>query len=144
VGAFVKIKELFNAQRDRENTGIVNQFRGILGTLSLPVIFSRAMRASLPAIGFAAGEFLKALHPESPGGIGLTRAEGRSVIRGAAERLERGLAEEFLDDLRPDAGRVVEDEEPEEPKAKRGRKAKEPESEPKTPVTTEPTEPKAE
>jgi hypothetical protein len=137
----VSLKQHFDAVRDRETAGILGQFRGVLGTLSLPAVFGRVATASLPAVGFAAGELAKALHPESPGGVGLTRTEARAIARGAAERLEHGLLDEFLGDLRPDADLVVEDE---EPKAKRGRKAKEPESEPKTPVTTEPTEPKAE
>lgn len=75
-----------------------------VGTLGLPPLWARVLKAGVPALAVAARGFARSLNPESPGGRKPTRAELGDTIDRAAARFRRGLFEEFLEQGRKGGG----------------------------------------
>lgn len=99
----------YNETRDREAEGVKGTLLSLVATAGVPAMWTRALGAVVPIAADAAGQVVKAIHPESPGGVGITRAELRAIAKREAAKLEAALFEAFVD--------AITDDEPERKRA---------------------------
>lgn len=100
--------EQYNETRARESKSIGERLSDAVRTLGTPAIWTEVLGIVVPIASTAAAGLVRGLHPESPGGAKLTRAELQAIARRAGEQLEDAIIGAFLD-------RVTGDPEPERP-----------------------------
>lgn len=81
----------FNEVRDREAAEVKGSLLSLIGTAGIPKVWTRALLAVAPIAADTAAQVAKALHPESPGGSGITKAELRAIAKREAAKLEAAL-----------------------------------------------------
>jgi hypothetical protein len=98
----------FHADRDREHARLRENVTNAVGMLGLPKIAVQVLQVGVPVLVDTASVLDRALHPEAPGGPGLTRGELSQLARGAGHELERrineGLAHLVTADPSPSVG----------------------------------------
>jgi hypothetical protein len=83
----------FHEARDAELVATRAKVAKAVGTLGLPKLAVQVLQVGVPVLVDTASVLDRALHPEAPGGPGLTRGELSQLARGAGHELERRINE---------------------------------------------------
>jgi hypothetical protein len=89
----------FNLVREREAGEVAEQLDAHVGRMGAPGVWGRILKAAVPAVAGAGLDLVKAIHPESPGGGKITRAEFKAVGKRFSQRVERALEKEFAAEI---------------------------------------------
>lgn len=92
----------FHQTQDHEAATVKGQLLGAIGTLGAPAVWGTVLKVAAPVALDAAAGIVKGLHPDSPGGVRLTKNELRAIARRAAEHFEEALFGAFLDQVAGD------------------------------------------
>lgn len=87
----------FHEVRDREAAEVKGSLLSLIGTAGIPGAWAKALVAVAPIAADTAAQVAKALHPESPGGARITKAELRAIAKREAAKIEAALFEAFED-----------------------------------------------
>lgn len=91
-----RAQAVFDEEVDRQQDQHESFLEASVGTLSLPPLWGRVLKALVPAAGVAARGVVRSFHPESPGGSKPTRGELEAVVDRASARFRRELFREFI------------------------------------------------
>lgn len=97
----------FHEARDRELARTRENVTNAVGMLGLPKLYVQALQVGVPVLVDTASVLDRALHPEAPGGPGLTRGELSQLARGAGHELERRINEGLAHLVTADPGPSV-------------------------------------
>jgi hypothetical protein len=87
----------FEETRDAEAAAIGDQLGTHVGRLGLAMPWGRVLKVCVPPVIQAGRELVGAIHPESPGGGKITKAELKAIGKRLGDRIVRGFEREFAD-----------------------------------------------